>query len=400
MIPDTTANKGERMSILCAILQYDPGAAESNSTITDPKLTVFPVTFQVPSTNEYMTCSTSKINVQSVRWPHQRFTAPERPRLPLLNLLKGSANAMDALDTPIDAAVWVMPLCGGAAPPAICAVSNAARGSDFTRASCYPYCLAVRQRGSFNSMMTLYNQLDWINRVHIFNRDCALHRFNNPNISNPTIQTSTNIIQTGKDILTTAASKAIADALNYGGLTTEINGDSVSPTILAPNQVSTIIPSDLMGSTLLSPDETPDSVYCVQSNLATSTIPKQFFQDLGDYGETAFRSMLASGQPFIFAGDTVLVSDCESLFINYTAYTCTVYVYRIYGSDGGQMTLVSLPALALLLSNLDPLGIGLLINDLLDRSIHGSILFLLLNALIHGDTNGILLVHMHRECMI
>ena len=305
MIPDTSANHGTRMSILCAILQYDPGAAEDNSFITDPRHTVFPVTFQVPSTNEYMTCSSSKITVQSVRWPHTRFTAPERPTLPLLNLLKGSS-CIDGvgpnggcIDRAIDAAVWVMPLCGGGAAPRVCIKSA-------VDAACFPYCLAVRQTGTYNSMLTLYNQPNWIERVHIFNMDCASHRFYDPSLSNPTsILANKNIknIASGwakQGIMNTAAASYIADQHSYGGVTDAI--PSAQPTQYSDDQISTIQPSDILGTTLISPYQTPGSAYCVQSNLATSTLPKQFFQSKGVYGETGFRSTLADAQPFVFAG--------------------------------------------------------------------------------------------------
>ena len=88
---EPTAVNGEKMAITCALLEYDPGIVEGNSTVTSIERSVFPVVFQVPSTTEYMTCSTSRISVESVRWAHTRFTAIERPKLPLLNLLKGSS---------------------------------------------------------------------------------------------------------------------------------------------------------------------------------------------------------------------------------------------------------------------------------------------------------------------
>ena len=47
MLDDATAVNGQRMSILCAILQYDPRSVEANSTSTSTMKTVFPVVFQV-----------------------------------------------------------------------------------------------------------------------------------------------------------------------------------------------------------------------------------------------------------------------------------------------------------------------------------------------------------------
>lgn len=203
------------MSILCAILEYDPRSVEASSTLNNPRRTVFPVLFQVPSTNEYMTCSSSKIKVDSVRWPHTRFTSIENAKLPLLNLLKTSDPP-----TTIDAAVWIMPLCGGGALPAVCNYA-------FTQAACYPYCLAVRQSSSFNSILTAYNAPNWLDRVHIFNRDCAMHLYSkngqegitNLNIGVQSVSAPTSLLS---DSVGANAFASLLSSLNYGGVASSI----------------------------------------------------------------------------------------------------------------------------------------------------------------------------------
>ena len=74
-LQDPTAAKGTRMFILCAILQYDPRTVEGKDT----RHFTFPVLFQVPSTAEYMDCSSSKISIQSIRWPQSQFTSIDMP---------------------------------------------------------------------------------------------------------------------------------------------------------------------------------------------------------------------------------------------------------------------------------------------------------------------------------
>ena len=86
-----------------------------------------------------MHCSKSKISVESIRWPQTRFTSIENAKLPLLNILKTSS---ERADVPVDAAVWVTPLCGDGAVGGECL-------STFTKSACYPYCLAVRQTTRF-----------------------------------------------------------------------------------------------------------------------------------------------------------------------------------------------------------------------------------------------------------
>ena len=333
MLVDKTANQGTRMSILCAILQYDPGAAEDNSFITNPRRTVFPVTFQVPDTNEYMECSKAKITVQSVRWPHNRITTPERPLLPLLNILKGSScvdgGGLDGCgDRTIDAAVWVMPLCGGGYLSPVCLQES-------VLTSCYPFCLAVRKRSTYNSALTLYSAPTWKDRVHLFNMDCATQPFRNETQNNPIIVLPPQPLAIAQLPPTQRPQGSLTIADLIASIPNSLGGGRY-PRLDSGAVIETILSSDILGSTLRTPFETEKGVYCIQSNLATTILPIEFFRDRGEYGDDSFRSTLASEQPFVFAGDTALVQDD-----NCTPQKCSVLVYRIYGSDAGHMTLVN-----------------------------------------------------------
>lgn len=345
MVPFPQAVNGEKMSITCALLEYDPGIVEGNSTVTTVERSVFPVIFQLPSTAEYLTCSTSRIQVESVRWPHTRFTAPERPALPLLNLLKGSSCMDTGTCGTIDAAIWVTPLCGGSFIPPRCI-------EIFAKSACYPFCLAVRQTNTFNSAMRLYNQPDWLDSVHIFNRDCVVHQYTkqgaNANGFSVQVQEYIQAVEGG------ASLTELYNLLNYGSLVSSVVSSlsSTSQTAARPGYyyATSTLSNDLMGSTVVSEQPYSEGPKCVPALYTTSTIPKYFFETNGDYGEESFRSTLGSDQPFVYAGDTVLTSDCHAQNIQYTAFSCKIFVYRIYGGDANQMTLVNtnnaLPAFA------------------------------------------------------
>lgn len=358
-----TTTTSRRMAITCAILQYDPAIAESNSTINSVSRTVFPVVFQVPSTAEYMTCSTTKVSVDSVRWPNTRFTAPQRPTLPLLNLLKGSDCMEDGTCSTIDAAIWVAPLCGDG-------TENDACLETFTQAACYPFCLAVRQSNSYNSIMRLYNALNWLDRVHLFNRDCAFHLYRDGNDAQ-----AQGMLAQAQAILLPSTAPGIDDAIrqgllaleaasNYGALAQQVASTvrTVSTNVaqravqLQPQDIETVLPIDFIHSSFVNRDAAIDATTCVHHEFSRSTIPKAaMMQDLqdntGDYGEADFRSTLVPGQPFVYAGDTALVGDCTpGLTVNGVPndlsndpdnpIQCLVKVYRIYGTDANQMTLV------------------------------------------------------------
>ena len=321
------------MSITCAILKYDPGSVEPNGTATLISKTVFPVLFQVPTTDQYITCSTVKISVDSVRWSHTRITSVERPKIPLLNLLKGSSCLETGSCVTIDAAVWVTPLCGGGDPSPVCLES-------FTRAGCFPYCLAVRQTGSFNSVLRLYNARQWTDRVHIFNRDCAFHQYS----KNPDAGMEGIFVNTQEPFM--PSDTFAASSLTYGGLAGAISTGSSA--LLSESYTDVVMPIDWVGSIITNTQaDVASNLNCISYNFARSTVPIR--DTVGSYGTTSFRSTLAFGQPFVFAGDTILTSVCTPVDNTLIDIDCVVHVHRIYGDDTNHMTLVNtnnrLPAL-------------------------------------------------------
>lgn len=119
-------DEGGTMQITCAILQYSASSSvleQNNSSRSSVSDTVFPVMFQVATTSKYLTCSTAKINVQSVRWPHTRITRTTTQQL-------AGSNMWWKEQVRIDAAVWVIPACGeGAVPKFACKISPRPRAS-------------------------------------------------------------------------------------------------------------------------------------------------------------------------------------------------------------------------------------------------------------------------------
>jgi hypothetical protein len=204
-------------------------------------------------------------------------------------------------------------------------------------------------------MLTLYNAPNWLERVHIFNRDCALHYLDPTTTSaiQPTQSLSARLasILGPSDDLVNAKISELLNSLNYGGVGSAIlqglSGASQQQQ-LDSTQVESIVPGEWLGSSLVHGGEDGTNTYCVQSPFARSSVPRAFLQNNnGDYGETSFRSTLAPGQPFVYAGDTILTQECIALQNDQIAQDCTVSVHRIYGSDSGQMTLVRTPSVSL-----------------------------------------------------
>lgn len=273
-----------RMQITCAILQYSPAALEENSTVTAPRRAVFPVTFQVSTTAQYLTCSSSKVSVQSVRWPHTRITRTSSG-LGLNEQVK------------IDAAIWVIPACNekGAMSP-VCL-------EDAVRAACYPYCLAARRAGSYNSPLVLYSQENWVRRVFLLDRDCT-----SPSSAQ---QYSASVMP-----------------FSWNGLTLGQESQWLESTTATQNN------NGLQGASGVIVTGETQEVQCVYSPTAVSSVPAPV------QGREEFTSVLAANQPFVVAGDTALVANPSCYSSIFTA-ECSVSVYRMYGGDSNQMFLVT-----------------------------------------------------------
>ena len=201
--------------------------------------------------------------------------------------------------------------------------------------------MAVRQTGSANSMLRLYNAPAWLDRVHLFNRDCALHNVNKQGatIGLQTVRLSdggSGGAGVGNDAL---LQRVADDATGYGktaGLLISGGGASAG----GGGVVDTSLALDVMKS-VLSTSSSDGSSSCVHSALSRSSVPKTFFQDRGEYGEDSFTATLAPKQPFVVAGDTMLTQDCDEYDADTNTGGCYVQVHRIYGSDSNQMTLVN-----------------------------------------------------------
>lgn len=317
----STSSGSTFLSISCAIVEYDKLTPASD--IPDPNGMLnnhsMPVIFQVDTTRNYMKCAQTKISLESIRWPRRRFTSvpsSSSSTASLLNMMQGSNSYSSSLL--VDAALWVQPFCGADDRPLeVCLEA-------FTKAACFPYCMALRQSGSYNSILRLYNAPDWLNSVHLFNRDCAMST-GNAQTNLPTLETI-RMASTGYTLLDTT----VQAASKLG--------------------ISTTLSNDWSGASVQYPSNAISSLNCVHNALVTSIVPKSTLSEsVGDYGSTFFGSTLASGQPFVYAGDTILTAECDNAVLQ--TPTCVVHVHRIYANEDGQYTLVptnlKLPAMGI-----------------------------------------------------
>ena len=115
---------------------------------------IVPVEFQIPTTSFYMGCARSKIKVESIRWPVNRYTTTS-----------GTSSSTTALSA--EAAIWVRPFCSSESIDIVCVET-------FTLAGCFPYCMGLLTKG-FTGSIVLRDASEWAGSVSMINRDCGLH---------------------------------------------------------------------------------------------------------------------------------------------------------------------------------------------------------------------------------
>ena len=161
---------GSRMVLECTVLRYDPSGVGLDGEIQDIASPHFvPVAFSVPQSAYYMRCDTTKIVVDSARFPLSRHGLYEEGgKSNMDDDADGEYTRADGVDGPdeVDAVIWVIPACEVESVSPSCVSALSASG-------CYPYCLAARKRAGRNNGLTLYSARDWANNIQLLDYDCA-----------------------------------------------------------------------------------------------------------------------------------------------------------------------------------------------------------------------------------
>jgi hypothetical protein len=300
---DESVEQGTHMQIHCSVARYQ---SEDADEALDTSGLHVPVSFALPSTAGYLKCSHAKIVVDSVRWPLSRLSVPGT----LASGGRNWYNPLDALassdgtDRPveIDAAIWVVPACGseGEFDP-VCART-------FVDAACFPYCMAVRAKGTSSRGLVLYNADDWAQHVQLQNRDCGISQLSAGLQSN------------------TQYSESIDIPKNYRAVISDLS-DILGKRVLVGNT-----------DTPMTYD--PVTMTCVSSETISTRMNRSSVPSIA----TRYEAILMNDQPFAVAGGVALIA------VKNADGTQGVRVQRLYGDEGTDVfTMVtthnSLPAI-------------------------------------------------------
>jgi hypothetical protein len=232
-----------------------------------------------------------------------------RTKLGVLNTLNrftGSYENRDSYDTTcqskgtcssIDATIWVAPLCtSGPQETQLNCLSV------FTGSSCYPYCMAARPSGSGADALVLYNAVDWLDKVHVMDRDCGV---------------ATHLVGLEECV--------IAQTCSY--LEDSYLGNE-------PGVVATVLHGDPLGGIILTKKWDRDQG-CVESRGSVSMMNSELHSAYGSTADNTYRSLLTPGQPFSFAGDVTLTGVLDH------GGDYSVRVNRLYGNEVNEFTMVN-----------------------------------------------------------
>lgn len=159
--------------------------------------------------------------------------------------------------------------------------------------------MGARQSGSAASGMVLYDADEWKSKVHLYGRDCAYAYTDNPAL--------------GADMSATYV--RAADAGRLGATESEV-----------------VTGNDAFGGVVRVPGTAPGMSGCRQSQQSVSVVP---VDSLPAYAGGTYRSVALPGQPFSFAGDTILTAGKRQ------DGTDTIRVDRLYGDQSNEFTIVN-----------------------------------------------------------
>ena len=143
----------------CSCLGYEGGIAVQCAIVTGPgqPLTAFNLSWELASSAQLLKCSAVRILVQSIRWPERRVLFAEQ---------LGGIPASDAL-LAADAAVYVIPSCGGKASSLLACLDPAV----LTIGNCFPFCMALHMTNAVPMVLRGYSS--WNHGVLVTARDCV-----------------------------------------------------------------------------------------------------------------------------------------------------------------------------------------------------------------------------------
>jgi len=274
--------------------------------------TTIPIQFETNTNRMLMRCEYLRISVEPIAFPSQTID---------VNQDRGSGDRFSGfreceLDprkcNNVDALIYVMPLCPTpSASRDLKLKTQCIRDSIYQ--TCFPYCVGLHQKGGATTPITLYNQKILTDGVYIANSNC--------------VSTTVNKVDGQKIIMTSnAVSHDYTMLQKYGIATTEQQTSDLSYQCTFSKSTSSLL------LPVASADICTGGIeFCANRAVPLQESAQHEWNIGTDY---PVPTMLASGQPYIFAGNQVLTQKCEldgaSCIFTSTVQTLTSDVHSQY----------------------------------------------------------------------
>ena len=151
------------VGMLGCVCADGPGGVSISCTVLSPEESwTLPVQWQLATAPKYLSCSRLRVVVQSLRWPDYRVSLASKG-------IVGSC-VLDGSCLSADAIVYAIPVCGGNGTNGLACIP----GNAFIGSNCFPYCMALRLRGSGVFVpMIMRGASSWSTGVLLADRNCA-----------------------------------------------------------------------------------------------------------------------------------------------------------------------------------------------------------------------------------
>jgi hypothetical protein len=313
---------GQGVSIVCNVALF-PAFFDAAHRLQAAQ-TQIPLLFERGTTGRLLTCRYLRISVQSVRFPAQVFDVSKQSSTGAASFnhdMYSECMADPRKCNTVDAVVYVMPLCPMYS--ALEQIDAAAEPTECIRDSkyqtCFPYCVALHQKGAGNTPMTLHNKRSLADGVYMAKtRVSAVTSSIILPVEPGTLQASSSLPTAAvtSTCLVSSEFQRITD-LTATYCTTQLSNTAGAASFSASDQ------------TMLAPADscTSSNTACVDDASSGTTMTLQ-----------QRATVLHASQPFIFAGDLILVQRCE---LDGTVCRLSTSLFRLTSDIHSQYSIIN-----------------------------------------------------------
>ena len=274
------------VSISCSASLFN-GILKEGSNVSEVD-TEIPIVFETNTNRLLMMCDYLRISVEPITFPSQTIDVGQDD-----GKHEKFSGYNQCMENPkkcnnIDALIYVMPLCP--TPSASIELKKKVQCiKNSLYQTCFPYCVGLHQKGSATTPITVYNKKTLSDGVYMANSDCSSRSSKNAG--------------SGVSMTTRMVSKDYNTFKEYGVA-------AVEEKISNLNYVCTFSPSrsSVIQNTANANVCTGGAQFCSNTKVELQESSSAVWNTYTDF---PVPTMLAVGQPYLFAGNQVLTQECE-----------------------------------------------------------------------------------------